>query len=308
MMLHYKNETFRDYPELFKKYKLKGFSYITKETGASLSVVDRVLKKLNIQCEEVTLEPSGKVHKLYTESDVQKIIKELNIDYKDESIPVNYISKKELALWLGIKESTLNQMQVYFKDFNSYAKYFYVNNIKKKYFLFDDKTKEYYLEKKIVYTTPYSVRRYKKLFVDEPLEIAEREYINSYQHHKIAFDYEMFNRLFDTQSIWFHELIHIYKKYAKMQVADSSVMDCHHIIPRFISDYKLLWDIENTIYLSREIHLLVHILEFHCALPEYKSKFFGAFAILTGRTDASKMNEKAFNEIIKGLIKTLDIY
>ena len=43
-------------------------------------------------------------------TNAEKIIAELNVDYKNDVIPVNYISKKELALWLGIKEATLNQM------------------------------------------------------------------------------------------------------------------------------------------------------------------------------------------------------
>lgn len=308
-MLHYKNQIFKDYQELFKFYKLYGLNYVTKQTGAGIRSIERVLKKMNIKSEDVILKPSGKVHKLYTADDVQKIISNLEIDYKNDTIPVNYISKKELALWLGIKESTLNQMQTYFPDFNSYAEYFYVNNIKKKYFLFDDSSKNYFLEKKNVYTTPYSVRRYKKLFEDDgPQEVTARVYVENCQHHKIAFDYEMFNKLFNTQSMWFKELIHIYKKYAKLQIADSSVMDRHHIIPRFMTEYKLLEDIENTIYLTREIHLLVHILEFHCALPEYKSKFFGAFAITTARIDPKKINEKVLNESIRALIKTLDIY
>lgn len=308
-MLHYQNQNFKDYQELFKFYKLYSLNYVMKKTCTGINLIMRVIKKLNIKCEEITLVPSGKVHRLYTAEDVQKIINGLNIDYKNDVVPVNYISKKELALWLGIKETTLNQMQIYFKDFNDYAKYFFENNVKKKYFIFDDNSKKYFIEKKNIYITPYSVRRNKKIYENNNSDvIREREYIENYRHHKIAFDYEMFNRLFNTHSIWFNELIHIYKKYAKLQVADSSIMDCHHIIPRFMSDYKFLSDTENTIYLTKEIHLLVHILEFHCALPEYKSKFFGSFALLTSRIDSSKINENAFNEVIKGLIKTLDIY
>lgn len=308
-MLLYKNERFNDFPSLHKKHNLIGQNVLMKKCNAGLKAIKRALLDLNIQGETITRLPSMSICIAYSPSDVQKVKDYLNIKYKNDVVPVNYISKKDLCELLGVKPHTLNAMQNYFADFKQYVKYFFVDNVKTKYYLATEETIEYYKKKTEIYLTPFSKRRQlDKPLYEEENEDKYQEYVEYYSHHNIRLDYNAFNKLLDTQSRYFKILLNIYKKYAKMQVNDSSIMDCHHIIPRFFTEYKHLEDMDNTIYLRRELHLLVHLLEYLCALPQYKNKFFSAFCILTMRIDPKTIDDNIFSPIVNGLIKALDVY
>lgn len=147
-MIIYKDEVFSGYNELFEKQKLYSLNYVMHKTGAGLKTIKRLLKKLDVKSEDVILKPSGKVLTLFTVENINKIIGYVQENYKDEEVPDNYITKKELALWLKVKEPVLKKMQDYFSDFNQYSKYFFRNNIKTKYFIFTEDAKKYYLDKK----------------------------------------------------------------------------------------------------------------------------------------------------------------
>lgn len=194
-------------------------------------------------------------------------------------------------------------MASYYEDFNKYSTYFYVNNVKIKFFSSSPESIEFYKAKLKDFTTPFSERHKKH---DRILFDNTREYEDG-NIYKVAFDYGIFNELFDTNSNYFRILMTIYRKYAKLQIADSAKMDNHHIIPRFYKSYNHTEDLENTIYLPREVHLLVHILEYRCAFPDYKTKFFAALCILSTRIDAFKLDDNILNEVTKSLIKILDI-
>lgn len=303
-MYLYDNKHFKGINEIKENYNLISYQNILRSCGAGTGIVNSVMQSLEIHPVIVIAEPSGKTIQLYKQEYLQQLIDKVGISYRDDKIPNGYISKREFANLFNIKVFTVNNMATYFKDFNKYAEYFYVNNIRTKYFYINDVTYGYYKERVEKYITPLSERLKKS---KQALKENLREYSEG-NLHKIAFDYEIMAEIFDTQSTYFKLMIRIYKKYAKLQVADSSVMDRHHIIPRFYEGYVSAEDLENTIYLTREVHLLVHILEFRCAYPDYKTKFFSAFCILTGRTDATKINENAFNEIIKALCNSIDIY
>jgi hypothetical protein len=302
-MFLYDNKKFKQINEIREKYNLISFSEIMKNCGAGVKPVKDVIKSLAIKNHIILLEPSGRQFALYEKKYLPEITKKIGNEFKNDIIPYNYISKKEFAELFKIKPYTVNNMNVYFSDFNQYAEYFFINNVRTKYFYIDDTTYQFYKEKVDIYTTPFSERMKKKLETPIPT----RDYTEG-NLHKIAFDYDILAEIFDTKSKHFNLLIKVYKKYAKIQNADSSFNDNHHIIPRFFENYKNIDDLENTIFLPREIHLLVHLLEYRCAFPDYKSKFFSAFCILSGRTDYNKINDNAFNEIEKTICNSLDIY
>lgn len=303
-MYLYDNKQFKGINEIKENYNLISYQHIMRSCGAGTGIVSSVMASLNIKSEKIIANPSGKIIQLYKAECLQPIMDKVGISFRNDKIPSGYITKKEFANLFNIKVFTVNNMSTYFKDFNKYAEYFYVNNIRTKYFFINDVTYGYYKERVEKYITPLSERLKKS---KQALKDNLRDYSEG-NIHKIAFDYEVMAEIFDTQSKYFKMLIQIYKKYAKLQVADSSVMDNHHIIPRFYEGYIFVEDLENTIYLPREVHLLVHILEYRCAYPDFKTKFFTSFCVLCNRIDSSKINENAFNEIIKALCNSLDIY
>lgn len=302
-MYLYDNKQFKDLREIHSNYDLISIGEIMKSCGASVGPVSIALNNLSIKPEIITLKPSGRTIQLYQRKELPVIAKVVGSVFQNDVIPDNYISKREFAVMFGVKPYTVNNMSSYFKDFDKYAKYYFVDNIKTKFYLINEETKSFYKEKVEKYTTPFSKR---KRFINTNLE-NNREYSEG-NLHKIAFDYEILAEIFDTNSRFFHLMIKVYKKYAKLQIADSSIMDCHHIIPRFYSVYANTEDLENTIYLTREVHLLIHILEYRCAYPDYQSKFFSSFCILAGRANPSNLNPKAFNDLIDTLCKCIDIY
>lgn len=303
-MYIYKNEKISDISVFRDNYHFISFSDIAKKCGVGFTQLNAVIAELKIEPECILRLPSNTYMHLYTQEAFNKIKSVLKCNYKNDKIPAGYISKKELSKMFNVQPYTINNMARYFSDFNKYAEYFFVENIKTKFFLINDSSYQFYKEKIEIYKTPYSERLKQKQLIKTTENT--REYAEG-NLHKIAFDYDILAKIFDTQSRHFNLLIKVYKKYAKLQTADSSIMDKHHIIPRFYN-YSKSEDIENTIYLPREIHLLVHLLEYRCSFPDYKSKFFSAFCILSGRTDYNKICDNAFNEIEKAICNSLDIY
>ena len=231
-MYLYDNKQFKDLREIHSNYDLISIGEIMKSCGASVGPVSIALNNLSIKPEIITLKPSGRTIQLYQRKELPVIAKVVGSVFQNDVIPDNYISKREFAVMFGVKPYTVNNMSSYFKDFDKYAKYYFVDNIKTKFYLINEETKSFYKEKVEKYTTPFSKR---KRFINTNLE-NNREYSEG-NLHKIAFDYEILAEIFDTNSRFFHLMIKVYKKYAKLQIADSSIMDCHHIIPRFYSVY-----------------------------------------------------------------------
>ena len=302
-MYLYDNKQFSQINEIRENYNLISFQDIMRSSGAGTRPVYEAMQKLKIKPEVIILKPSNRKNQLYKREYLPQIVEAVGTEKRTDTIPEGYISKKQFAIKFGVNPYTVNNMSSYFPDFNKFAEYFFVDNIKTKYFLMTVESERFYKEKVEKYTTPFSKR---KRFINTNLE-NNREYAEG-NLHKIAFDYEILAEIFDTKSRYFQLMIKIYKKYAKLQIADSTRFDCHHIIPRFYSDYANTEDLENTIYLTREVHLLVHILEYRCAYPDYQSKFFSSFCILAGRVNPSNIDPKAFNELIDCLCKSIDIY
>lgn len=302
-MFLYDNKQFKQINEIRENYNLISFQEIMRSSGAGTKPVYDAMHKLNINPEIILLKPSNKTLRLYKRDFLPQLIEIIGTEKKVDVIPEGYISKREFAVKFGVNPYTVNNMSTYFSDFNKYAEYFYIDNVKTKFFLMTEEAEKFYKEKVEKYTTPFSKR---KRFINTNLK-NNREYSEG-NLHKIAFDYEVFAEIFDTNSRFFHLMIKAYKKYAKLQIADSTIMDCHHIIPRFYSDYANTEDLENTIYLTKEVHLLIHILEYRCAYPDYQSKFFSSLCILAGRVNPSNLNPKAFNDLIDTLCKCIDIY
>lgn len=302
-MFVYQNQKYSSILEIKRKYNFLSASDIMKTCGIGFTFFKENLHKLNIVPEKILRQPSNRIAEYYTQNDLKKIIAFIPTEKKDDSVPPGYLNKTEFAELLNIKKTTLNNMASYYEDFNKYSTYFYVNNVKIKFFSSSPESIEFYKAKLKDFTTPFSERHKER---DRILFDNTREY-EDWNIHKVAFDYGIFNELFDTNSNYFRILMTIYRKYAKLQIADSAKMDNHHIIPRFYESYNHTEDLENTIYLPREVHLLVHILEYRCAFPDYKTKFFTALCILSTRIDASKLDDNILNEVTKSLIKILDI-
>lgn len=301
-MYLYDNKHFKDIREIRENYDLVSITEIMRYCGVGIGPVSIALQKLNVKPELITLKPSGKKINLYKKDYLQPMFETVGAEIKNDIVPEGYLTKREFAIKFGIKPFTVSNMASYFSDFNKYAKYFYRGNIKTKFFLVNEETESFYKERVEKYTRPVRRNNFVKLNYENNREYSEGNL------HKIAFDYEILAEIFDTNSRFFHLMIKVYKKYAKLQIADSTIMDCHHIIPRFYSDYANTEDLENTIYLTREVHLLIHILEYRCAYPDYQSKFFSSFCILAGRVNPSNLNPKVFNDLIDTLCKCIDIY
>jgi hypothetical protein len=302
-MYLYDNKQFSQINEIRENYNLISFQDIMRSSGAGVRPVSEAMRKMKIKPEVIILKPSNKTNQLYKREYLPQIVEAVGTKKRTDVIPEGYISKKQFAIKFGVNPYTVNNMGSYFPDFNKYAEYFYIDNIKTKYFLMTEESEKFYAEKVEKYTTPFSKRKH---FIKTNLE-NNREYSDG-NLHKIAFDYDILSEIFDTKSRFFQLMIKVYKKYAKLQIADSTRMDRHHIIPRFYSDYANTEDLENTIYLTREVHLLIHILEYRCAFPDYQTKFFTSFCILAGRVNPSNLNPKVFNDLIDTLCKCIDIY
>ena len=219
-MFLYGNKQFKQINEIRKNYNLISLQEIMRYSGAGTKPVSEAMHKLNINPEVILLKPSNKTIRLYKRDFLPQLIEIIGTEKKVDVIPEGYISKKEFAVKFGVNPYTVNNMSTYFSDFNKYAEYFYIDNVKTKFFLMTEEAESFYREKVEKYTTPFSKRRH---FIKTNLK-NNREYSEG-NLHKIAFDYDILTEIFDTKSRFFQLMIKIYKKYAKLQIADSSRMD-----------------------------------------------------------------------------------
>lgn len=310
-MYIYQNDKFSNYADFFKKYDLTSIGYASRICQTSYKKIMKYLKEYNIPVETVLLEPSKKKHYFLTKENFDKLKNIYITEYKNDDIPSGYLTIKELAELYQIKPSCFKAMVNYYKDCNKYANFYYKDNIRTKFFLFTKDTQAFFNEKIKLFTMPLNQRKLleKKQSIKNPItELNETYYLNG-NHHKIRIDYQAMSMIFDTKSTYYKELLNVYKKAAlRLNDYNSERMDAHHIIPRFLKDYKYLEDLDNIIYVEKNIHLLIHILEYKCALQPYKQKLFSAMCILTMRTDTDMLNDCAFNAIINALLKSLNIY
>jgi hypothetical protein len=137
-MYLYDNKQFKDLREIHANYDLISIGEIMKSCGASVGPVSIALNNLAIKPEIITLKPSGRTIQLYQRKELPVIAKVVGSVFQNDVVPDNYISKREFAVMFGVKPYTVNNMSAYFKDFDKYAKYYFVDNIKTKFYLINE--------------------------------------------------------------------------------------------------------------------------------------------------------------------------
>lgn len=302
-MFIYQGQSFNDFGKLKKEFNLVNANEIAKENRTSFVLIRQAIDELGLQYEKVLRTPSNTYVLMNRKEDVKDILKQASKIYRNDNVPEDYIQRFDYAKLLGVPTYFLNTIKSRFPEFENNAKYFYVRNIRVKFYRVDDVSLS--VARDIIERT-----RIKEVKIiptnQESKNIAfRRRYLNG-NLHKVAIDTIEMEKIFDTSSPYYSRLIDCYRRFATIQIADSALMDNHHIIPRFYEHYICLEDLENTIYLSREHHLLVHILEYRCALQQYKTKFFGSLAILTSRTEPEKIDEKKFRKVEDALLSSLE--
>ena len=309
-MYVYKGEKYKRIGEVRDKYNLVGITHIMNVCNSNLNSVTNIIKKNNFVAEEILCQPSGKICKLYKIEDFKKIKTIARKLKKNEEVPKSYLDKKSFCEQLGITPATLNSIVYWCNDFNKYSKIFYINNSQKRFYKYDKKTLEFYQEKLNKYYNPQ--RNQKKLeqinkIINTNILIEDKKSTRNFKHHKITIDKKMLSKLLNTSSVYYKQLEEIYKQYSTKTVIDVSIMELHHIVPRFYvrngGYYPNINNLENLIYLPPNIHFLVHLLEYKCALPQYENQFFSSCCIKTATLDTKKIASRYITEIIDLLTK-----
>lgn len=311
-MYFYENIYFKDITEVTKKFKLVSASEIMKVCNCNRNGFNELIKERGIKPEIIRLEPSGKSYTLYKRSDFKELESFKKSRMKDDVIPNGYKSRVEFCEILGLKPKTLCNIIYWCNEFNKYSKYFYTKNVKKIYYLVTPETLKFYQEKLQKYFNPNRERNKPKLEninqnITNSLFQFEQRNVRNYKHHKIKIDIDTLSYMLDTDSVYYKKLVEIYKYYSSQTVVDVSLMELHHIVPRFYvrngAFYPEINNMENLIYLPPNIHFLVHFLEYKCSLPLFKEKFFGACCIKVSTLKSENIEEKYINEIISFFIK-----
>lgn len=309
-MYVYKGEKYKRIGEIRDKYNLIGITHIMSVCNSNLNSITKIIEKQDIAAEEILCEPSKKVYKLYKIEDFKKIKKIARKLKKNETIPEDYIDRKTFCEQLGLTSSTLNAIVYWCNDFNKYSKIFFINNSQKRFYKYNKETLEFYREKLNKYYHPQ--RNEKKLeqinkIINTNILIENKKSTRNFKHHQINIDKPMLSKLLNTNSVYYKQLEEIYKQYSNKTIVDVSVMELHHIVPRFFvrngGYYPNINNLENLIYLPPNIHFLVHLLEYKCALPQYENQFFSSCCIKTATLDTKKIASKYITEIIDLMIK-----
>lgn len=309
-MYVYKGEKYKRIGEIRDKYNLVGISHIMNVCNSNLNSITNIIKKNNFVAEEILCEPSGKICKFYKIEDFKKIKTITKRLKKNEEVPKNYLDKKSFCEQLGITPRTLCSIVYWCNDFNKYSKIFYINNSQKRFYKYDKETLEFYQEKLNKYYHPQ--RNQKKLeqinkIINTNILIENKKSTRNFKHHKITIDKKMLSKLLNTSSVYYKQLEEIYKQYSNKTITDVSIMELHHIVPRFYvrngGYYPNLNNLENLIYLPPNIHFLVHLLEYKCALPQYENQFFSSCCIKTTTLDTKNIASRYITEIIDLLVK-----
>ena len=162
-MLIFEGKTYKDFTEIKKDYDCLSSAEIMQLCNCNLATFSKIVKEKGIKRKEVKLLPSGKICYLYDRKDFS-IIKESH-KIKNDTIPIDYISKAELCERLNLKPSTLNAIVYWCNDFIKYSKYFYINNTKKRYFLYTQETLLFYKEKLEKYYNPQRKRNIENNYI-----------------------------------------------------------------------------------------------------------------------------------------------
>lgn len=311
-MYFYDNIYFKDITEITSKYNLVSASKIMKICNCNQNGFNELIEKRKIKPHVITLEPSKKIYTLYKSSDFEELEVFKKSRMKDDTIPQDYKTKIEFCEILGLEPKTLNNIVYWCKDFNKYSKYFYTKNVKKLYYLVTPETLKFYQEKLQKYFNPNREQNKLKLEainqnITNSLFQFEQRNARNYKHHKIKIDKKTLSYMLNTNSTYYKTLVDIYKYYSSQTVVDVSIMELHHIVPRFYARngayYPEINNMENLIYLPPNIHFLVHFLEYKCSLPSFKEKFFGACCIKVSTLDCENIQEKYITEITNLFIK-----
>ena len=312
-MYFYDDTYFKTIMEITEKYNLISSQKIMSLCQCNQNGFNEIVKERNIKPEIIKLFPSQKEYLLYKRTDFKelKLIKDAR--FKNDIIPEEYKSKIEFCEIIGIKTETLNNIVYWCKEFSKYTKYFYTKNVKKLYYLVTPETLKFYQEKLDKYYNPNRNQNKTKIDlinqnISNSLFLFAQKKSRNYKHHKIKIDKTTLSFLLDDNSVYYKKLIEIYKYYSSQIVLDVSIMELHHIVPRFYARngayYPGINNLENLIYLPPNIHFLVHFLEYKCSLPAFKEKFLGACCIKVATLDAENIEEKYITEITNLFIKT----
>lgn len=311
-MFRCNGKTYKEIGIIKKEYNLISNAELMKFCNCGINGLQELIEKNNPQVVEVLQEPSGRMLKFYNRDDFKNLELIKKDRMKNEEIPMGYISKKEFCEKLGIKLSILNSIVYWCNDFNKYSIQLYINNIKKRFYLVNEDALKFYQEKINKYYNPNRRNSEKKLNnlnnnISGLLFQSAQNETRNYKHHQIKIDKTVLSYMLDTASVYYKKLIEIYKHYSSQIVADVSMMELHHIVPRFYvrngAYYSEINSLENLIYLPPNIHFLVHFLEYKCSLPVYKDKFFSACCIKVSTLDSENIEEKYINEITNLFIK-----
>ena len=315
-MYIYNNNSFSSITEIKEKFALISREEILKIFRCNKNGFEKIIKDNNISSQEVRLEPSKRIFLLYKNSDFENLENYKKERFKNDYIPIDYKSKQEFCEILGIKSVTLNNIVYWCWDFKKYSRYFFTNNVKKLYYLVTPETLKFYQEKMEKYFNPkreHNIQKIKNIEhnIADSLIRFEQQKTKNFKHHKIKIDKLTLSYMLDTDSVYFKKLVEVYKCYSMKTIADVSIMELHHIVPRFYARngayYPKLNNLENLIYLPPNIHFLVHFLEYKCALKTFKDKFFGACCIKVASLNSENIEEKYINEITDIFIKTFFI-
>lgn len=311
-MYKYNGEGFDSLSTFKQKFNLVSYAELMKRFNCGANVLQDIIDKINPKTIEVICEPSLRKIKYYYDDDFKNIKPIIKNSFRNDPIPEGYISKSEFCKTLGLKIPTLHNIVYWCNDFNKYSKQIYIKNVLKRFYLVNPETLEFYREKINKYYCPNrkkSLEQINKInnnFVGLALQ-SEHNKTRNYKHHKIKIDKDTLSYMLDTDSIYYKKLVEIYKYYSSQTVVDVSIMELHHIVPRFYARngayYPQLNSMENLIYLPPNIHFLVHFLEYKCALPIYRQEFFSSCCIKITTLDIEKIEERYITEITDFLIK-----
>lgn len=142
-MIIYENQEFKTFKELQEKLHLVTERYIRLVCHCRTSFTEKIIKENSIMKYPVIA--NGKECFVYNEAIIDLIHKLKPI--KNDPIPENYITRKELAKYLNVSLGTLSDIEFWCWDFKNYKKTLTVNRANVICYEFTPEAKEFYAKK-----------------------------------------------------------------------------------------------------------------------------------------------------------------
>ena len=139
-MILYNNQEYKNFKELREKCHLVSERYIRIVCHCRTSFTEKICKENNIKKYVVTA--LGKECEVFSD-EVIELINKVKPQGSD-TIPENYITRKELADYLGVKLSALSDIEFWCWEFRNYRKSITVKGSLKTCYEFTPKAKEFY--------------------------------------------------------------------------------------------------------------------------------------------------------------------